>query len=275
MPTTLLVGVFAAVTAAPPRWQVLERGVEYATFTLVSKPTAGDGLLHVVRIDPNQVELRAVLASEQQVPLRTAGDWAEGLGLSVAINAGMFQTDYQSNVGYLRNGTHANNRNWSTKYLSVLAFGAKRPGLPSAVLLDLDAPGAREALADYHTVIQNLRLIRGEGQNVWKPGRRQWSEAAIGIDRSGRILFLFSRTPFSMNSLNERLLKLPLEITRAMHVEGGPEASLSIRTKGLSVDLSGSFETGFNETEESRRQWPIPNVVGVVPGIRHREESRR
>ena len=56
---------------------------------------------------------------------------------------------------------------------------------------------------------------------------------------------------------------LPLGITNAMHVEGGPEASLSIHVGGVNLDLNGSYETGFNENDAERHQWPIPNVLGV------------
>lgn len=49
-----------------------------------------------------------------------------------------------------------------------------------------------------------------------------------------------------------------------MHVEGGPEASLSIHTGGVDLDLCGSYETGFNENDSNTHQWAIPNVLGVA-----------
>ncbi len=85
-----------------------------------------------------------------------------------------------------------------------------------------------------------------------------------------RVLFFFSRYPHSIKALNNILLSLPLGITAAMHVEGGPEASLSIHGGGVNLDLNGSYETGFNENDGARHQWPIPNVLAVrrqaVPG---------
>jgi len=59
------------------------------------------------------------------------------------------------------------------------------------------------------------------------------------------------------------LLNLPLGIESAMHLEGGPEASLSIHFAGLVLDLCGSYETGFMENESNVVQWPLPNVLGV------------
>ena len=60
-----------------------------------------------------------------------------------------------------------------------------------------------------------------------------------------------------MWEFNERLRALPLGIVRAMHVEGGPEASLSIHAGGIDLDLAGSYETGFHENDSNETQWPI------------------
>ena len=67
-----------------------------------------------------------------------------------------------------------------------------------------------------------------------------------------------------MRDFNALLLQLPLDIAGAMHVEGGPEASLSVHGGGINLDLMGSYETGFFESDDNHRQWPIPNVIGVV-----------
>ena len=111
-------------------------------------------------------------------------------------------------------------------------------------------------------MIQNLRLVRAPGKNAWAPQLRRWSEAAVAIDKSGRVLFVFARAPHTMFDFNRLLLALPLEVTAAMHVEGGPEASLSVRGP-LRVDLNGSYETGFVENDGIGEQWEIPNVLAV------------
>jgi hypothetical protein len=207
------------------------------------------------------VELKVGLASEQKVAKRTAAEWADGLGLMVTINAGMFSLEDQTaNVGYLRNGEHLNQPKWN-KYQSALGFGPR-----GAAMIDLDSPGAKKRLEAYSTVIQDLRLIKSTGErNVWKPSPRKWSEAAVAADTKGRILFFFSRAPLTMKEFDDKLLALPLDLTHAMHVEGGPEASLSIRAGDFRLDLCGSYETGFNENDDNHQQWPIPNVIGVSP----------
>jgi hypothetical protein len=219
--------------------------------------------LHVVRIDPKQAPLLAVMASAGDRKQRTAAAWCRERKLAVAINLGMYRDDKLTNVGHAHAPGHVNNAHWS-EYKSALAFGPRRADLATAAMIDLDAPGARDGLGDYGTVIQNLRLIRAPGHSVWGKQERRWSEAAVAADKTGRILFIFSRRPYAMQELNEKLLALPLGITAAMHVEGGPEASLSIHAGGVDLDLNGSYETGFNENDGERAQWPIPNLLAVA-----------
>lgn len=252
----MLLALLLAV-APPPDWKPVAPGVEYRTF-----PFGEKGALHVVRLDPAKAELVFGLRSKAGGEARTAAAWAEQLRLSVAINAGMFKPDQSSNVGRLVDGDHVN-QGASNAYQSMLVFGPKKKGLPRAQLLDLDAPGAAEVAAQYASQVQNLRLIKGPGTSVWKPNGRAWSEAAIAQDSAGKLLFLFSREGLQMADWNALVLKLPLQLTRAMHVEGGPEASLSIHGGGVDLDLCGSFETGFTPNEDNRAQWALPNVVGV------------
>jgi uncharacterized protein YigE (DUF2233 family) len=248
-----------SVQADELKWRTLQPGVEYA----VARGPREDEAIHVVRIDPDKAKLVAVMAAEEDRKARTAGTWCRERKLAVAINLGMYRDDHLTNVGHAHTSRHANNAKWSKKYNTVLAFEPLKKEIAAARLLDLDAADTKVQLADYGAAVQNLRLIRAPGRNVWGKQERRWSEAAVAIDKDGRILFLFSRHPYSMAEFNNKVLALPLAITNAMHVEGGPEASLSIHAGGVDLDSNGSYETGFNENDDEKRQWPIPNVLGV------------
>jgi hypothetical protein len=233
-------------------WTALAPGVEYADFSGVN----------VVRVDPARARLRAVNASAaaDKKP-RTAAEWCAREHLVAAINLGMYLDDGLSNVGHAHAGAHVNQKRWNSKYQSVLAFGPKKKGIPPAAMFDLDAGPA--PLDDYENVIQNLRLIRAPGKGMWSQQSRRWSEAAVAVDKAGHVLFIFSRKAYTMHDFNALVLSLPLDISAAMHVEGGPEASLSVRGP-LTLDLNGSYETGFFESDDGLGQTPIPNVLGVV-----------
>ena len=67
-----------------------------------------------------------------------------------------------------------------------------------------------------------------------------------------------------MHDFIDMLLELPIDLKNAMYVEGGPEAQLYVEGGGRSIELVGSFETGFFEADDNLQAWPIPNVIGVV-----------
>ena len=252
----------AAVAAPPPSWRAVAPGVDYGEF---ADPSAPADVARIVRVDPRRATLRAVMASAHDRRPRSAAAWCDAEHLVAAINLGMYLEDHLTNVGYARAGAHVNQPRMLGQYQSALVFGPKKPKLPVAALLDLDAPHAREQLADYDTVVQNLRLIRAPGVSVWSQQARRWSESAVAADKAGHLYFVFLRAPRTMADFNRLLLALPLGIVAAMHVEGGPEASLSVRG-ALHIDAGGSYETGFNENDGERAQWEIPNVLGVVAG---------
>jgi hypothetical protein len=252
---------FAAGEALP--WTTLEPGIEYATVEPPGARTLSiDGRIHLVRIDPKRRTLQVAMAGAGDGKPRPAGQWCRERKLAVAINMGMYEKDVRTNTGYARAPGYLNNAHWGAKYKTALGFAPGKPGLAPAFMADLDNPGDRERLSGYGTVVQNLRLIRA-GHNVWQAQERRWSEAAVAVDKQGRVLFIFCRYPHAMKELNDLLLALPLDLDTAMHVEGGPEASLSIHAGEVNLDLNGSYETGFVENDGEAHQWPIPNVLGV------------
>jgi hypothetical protein len=111
--------------------------------------------------------------------------------------------------------------------------------------------------------VQNLRLIKRPGSSAWGQQEKRWSEAALGEDSSGRILFIFSRSPFSMHDLNHELLSSGIGLVAAQHLEGGPEAQLYINAGDTQLEMFGSYETAFREDNSNSIAWPVPNVLGV------------
>jgi hypothetical protein len=251
MPCALIAIAALASTLGP--WAPLRAGVEYAKVEI----RAG-APLHIVRIDPKQATIVARAKSAGHGESVTAAEWSRRLGAVAVINAGMYETDYSTHTGLMWIGAHRNNARWVGKYKSVLLLG------PPGVSMIRDASALPADAGSWSAIVQNLRLIRGPGRNVWSKTEERWSEAAVAMDRSGRLLFLFCRTPLSMFELNQALLNAGLGITHAQHLEGGPEASLSVHGSGIDLDLNGSFETGFNENDASSAQYPLPNVLAVL-----------
>lgn len=238
-------------TTPPDTWTPIAPGIEHAWRRFEPPPEIGCNRLDVVRVDPKLAPIRALTRSELGGRARTAMAWCEQQGAVVTINAGMFDVDFVSHVGFLRDGAHTNQALWRDDYRSALVW---EPG-GARIVDDLKADRP-EATG----ISQNLRLIAGPGRSVWTENGRRWSEAALAQDEQGRLLLLHTRAAFSMAELNRRLLAMPLGVTHAMHLEGGPEASLAICALGHRLERMGSFETGFAE-DNNVESWPLPNAL--------------
>ena len=248
-------------------WQSLAPGMDIAMFHANKPSSSGDSLITVLRIDPElwSLEFTGLSLTDGTSGL-TARQWSKAYGLTAAINAGMFATDYRTHVGYLRFRNHLNNDNVNG-YQSVAAFDPRRDGLPHFRIFDLDSPGItmETILQDYASAVQNLRLIKRSGQNRWLQQEKKWSEAALGEDKTGRILFIFCRSPYTMHDLNNELLRLDLGLVSAQHLEGGPQAQLYINTGETEFEIFGSHGSSSHENGDLPMTWPIPNVLGVRP----------
>ena len=247
-------------------WQQLAPGMELKYFKAKKPSAVGDSRFTVLRIDPKSWDIVfAGISLSGETSGRTAREWCKAQNLGAATNAGMFETDYKTHTGYLQYKTHINSERVN-EYQSVAAFGPRRPGLPPFKIFDLDAPGVtmKSILEDYDSAVQNLRLIKRPGLNRWpSSNRRKWSEAALGEDAAGRILFIFTRSPFSMHDFNRELLSAGIELVAAQHLEGGPEAQLFVKTGDFTLEQFGSHETGFREDDGNKTAWPVPNVLGL------------
>ncbi len=257
----LLCAQAPAAPAAP--WQPLEQGLEFALFGGPPGPEEGDGKIAVVRIDPARFELRLANASAPgQGETRTARDWAYRAGASAAINASMYQEDYRTSVSLMRTREHVNQRRVS-KDKAVLAFDALVSGVPAVRIVDRDCEDLADAERRYGTLVQSIRMISCDRRNVWAPSDRRFSAAAIGIDGKGRVLFIHARTPWPVHDLVKALLDLPIDLVRAMYVEGGPEAQLFARGGGREVERTGVIERA-PRAGDGGRAWPVPNVIVAI-----------
>jgi Phosphodiester glycosidase len=229
---------------------------------------SADSRITVLRIDPKLWQLEAVGSSQTgESSGHTAREWCDQHKLTAAINAGMFKTDGKTHVGYLGFREHVNNSKVND-YQSIAAFDPRDPSSsPPFRIFDLDAPQVtfQSIVKEYASAVQNLRLVKRPGTNQWTQQTRMWSEAALGEDESGRVLFIFSRTPFSMHDLNQQLLAAGIGLVAAQHLEGGPEAQLYLHVGDMQLEQFGSYETSFKENDSNATPWPIPNVLGVRP----------
>lgn len=253
----------AAATAGSPPWQALEPGLDLGTFQ--GPPTAaGDRQIVVVRADPARFELRLLNASAPgEGSLRTARGWAARAGAVAAINAAMYQEDYRTSTGLMRTRAHVN-RGRPSREKAALAFDPIAVGTPPVRLIDRECDDWDALGRAYAALVQSIRMVSCDRKNVWAPSERRASVAAVGVDGKGRVLLVHVRTPYPVHELVDALLALPIDLRRAMYVEGGPEAQLFLRAGKVEVERVGGFERATGPQDDNREAWPVPNVLALV-----------
>ncbi len=177
----------------------------------------------------------------------------------------MFQENSRS-VGFMVSGKKVNNIDDSPKYGAFMAWDAIDKSSDPVSFLGRSCNGFNlsSIRKRYRSIVQNYRLLDCDGSAIHWKDEKVYSAAAIGQDRAGKVAFIHSRTPFTMTQFATILATPALELRAAMFVEGGPEASLSIRSGETEVRGIGSYETGFAENDDNQRFWSLPNMIGFT-----------
>jgi Phosphodiester glycosidase len=244
-------------------WQNLSEGLDLGFFRSPLPTETGDSMIRVLRIEPARYNLRLLnaSASENGRPL-SAKEWCRQNGLVAAINASMYQADLKASVSLMRTKNHINNPKLS-KDMAVLAFDRNSKDVPRVKIIDRQCEDFKVWKKKYKTLIQSIRMISCEGKNVWAQQTQKWSTAAIAVDYLGRVLFIHVGSLYSTHDLINILKKLPLNIDRAMYVEGGPQAQLYINIDTYEHEFVGSYKINIEENVNALFSRPIPNVVGI------------
>jgi uncharacterized protein YigE (DUF2233 family) len=244
------------------RWQQVDEGLAIGEFEIAGAKPFQKTSLFIIKIDPLFYEFKLLSASELGRIALTTKQWSKKYNLITAINAGMYQTDMMSNVGFMKNFEHKNNTHINSTHKSLAVFNPKENTDPPFYMHDLDETNVDSILIRYNTAIQNLRLIKRPAENRWEKQNEKWSEAALGQEVNGNVLFIYSRRPVSMYDFNQALLRLPINIVCAQHLDGGPHASLYFSHNGLVRNYQGAVSLN-HDMEEIIQGIALPNIIGV------------
>jgi len=242
-------------------WVKLENGLELGKFNHINTSDPMEANIYILRIDPHLYQFILMNASAIQNGHKlTAKKWCEMYNLTAAINASMYQKDHKTSVSLMRTKNHINN-SFISKDKTILAFHPKKAKDPIVKMIDRECDDFNLWKKRYGTLIQNIRMVSCKRKNVWSQQPEKWSIAAIGIDAKDRVLFIHSPAPYSTHSFINELLTIPIQITQAMYVEGGPETQLFIQSENHTFEFSGAHENELNGNPSTVR--PIPNVIGI------------
>lgn len=244
-------------------WDKIDTGLYFAEVVSPVKSEYGDSKIKILKIDPEYYQFNLISSKEKNEKNKTVKEWADSKGLLAVINAGMFMGDFQTNTGFMKNYNFVNNGRLN-KDNAILAFNRKQDSVPEIQIIDLKYQSWDNFKDKYNSYVQDIRMITYDQKNSWGKNDKKWSMASLGIDKNGNVLFIFTRSPYSVSDFIDILLELPLDIYNAMYLDGGPEASFYLNHNGRKEEGFGSYETGFNEDDFNNSFWKIPNIIGIT-----------
>jgi len=239
-------------------WKEADEGLLVAEFESVFNNDPYE--ITVVKIDPQSYSFQLLCATELGKESLTTKEWALKYQMLAAVNAGMFQQNGLTSVGFMKNFGHVNNPRLSNAN-TILAFNPVDENFPEIQLVDRECQDFNYFRQKYQSFVQSIRMISCNQQNVWSRQDSKWSTLAVAMDTQGNILFLFNRTPLSVHDFIEILLSLPLSLKSAMYLEGGPQASLYLSTSSMTLERYGVW--GGLEKNPLPFPLAVPNVIGI------------
>jgi hypothetical protein len=244
------------------QWKRVDQGLYIGEFRSREKSRIDDSRITIVKADPRVYSFKLLCASEHGKIKMTAKEWCQKHNLLSAINAGMYQEDGIRNVGYMKNFGHINNPKLNA-YKAVLAFNPVESILPEIQIIDLKCQDLERLRFKYQTLVQNIRMISCQQENVWSKQDKIWSMAVFGIDKGGNALMIFTESPFSGYDFAQELLSLPISIYNAMYLEGGQQANLYFSANGVEFDGIGR-PISLDGSDRIPAARPIPNAIGIA-----------
>lgn len=240
----------------------VDDGLEVLTYQSSTKSTHGDNEITIIRIDPELYQFNLLSAKSPGEKTRTAKTWAKDHNQIAIVNAGMYRSDHKTNVGFMKNYDFVNNGQLNADN-TTLAFNPKNDSLPPIQIIDRTCQNFDVLKSQYHSMTQSIRMVDCNQSNRWSQQPKKWSMVVFGMDKDGKALLIFTRSPHSVHDFINTLLRLDIKLYNLMYLEGGPEASIYLNHNGTVVEKMGSYETGFNENDNNDEYWNIPNVIGI------------
>jgi hypothetical protein len=246
-------------------WKQLADGLDYAEINGPHVSKYSDSKVCILKINPDFFDFSLVVASQYDSSLKTIKEWCDTMHLTGAINAGMYSLkDHISGVGFMQCFDHINNPVIKGGFNALAVFNPKNKSVPAFQIVDMVNQDWNLIKKDYYSCFQSIRMIDNLHHGIYwkKKPVLSCSMSVLATDISGNVLYLFSRSPYNANEYIKFMLSPVLNIQTAMYLEGGPEASLYVKTDTAEILKFGSYVSYSCPNDNNQELRKMPNILG-------------
>jgi hypothetical protein len=253
-------------------WKQLSPGLDYTEIYGPHISKFSDSKVSVLKINPQYFDFSLVASTQFDSTQKTIKQWCDTMGLIAAINAGMYSLkDHISGTGYMQTYDHINNPVFKESFNALAVFNPKNNSVPAFQIVDMVNQDWKTIKEDYYSCFQSIRMIDNLHQGIFwkKKPLLSCSMSVLAMDKSGNVLFLFSRSPYNANEYINFMLSSPLNIQTAMYLEGGPEASLYVKSDTTEIIKFGSYVSYSCPNDDNLELRKMPNILGIEKKIQN------
>jgi uncharacterized protein YigE (DUF2233 family) len=246
---------------APPKWQVLSRGLSFSQVE-VFRDGEEVGVLAVVKIDPVNNAIRVFHHAPQIIT-----EWQQELKALVVFNGSYYNPDGKPCGLILSDGKPLGPlNNPQMRGMFVAEPKGMSPDLPRATILDLTLTRVSPKNLPWTQGVQSFPLLLdAQGRIRVRQSEKRAHRSVIATDRQGNILaFNTGNVYFTLHDLARFLKESDFEVESALNLDGGSEAQLYVKTKDFEHFSPPTWETQIGSLLD-RKQFELPTVVAVFP----------
>jgi hypothetical protein len=254
------------IVSGSVEWKQLSHGLYYAEIDGPHVSKFSDSKVSILKIDPEVFDFTLVVATQYDSSQKTIKQWCDTMNLTAAINAGMYSLkDHMSGSGYMQTYDHINNPVYKESFNALAVFNPKSKSVAPFQIVDMKNQDWKSIKKDYYSCFQSIRMIDNQHRGIYwkKKPLLSCSMSVLATDRSGNVLFLFSRSPYNANEVIKFMLGPLLNIQTAMYLEGGPEASLYVKTDSAEIIKFGSYVSYACPNDDNQELRKMPNILGI------------
>jgi hypothetical protein len=244
----------------------LASGILFCEIDAPEKSIINNSKLTIIKIDPSKFEFQLLTSTQYGGKARTAPCWAEEFEMEIIVNTGMYgPAKNLPNKGYLKNFNHLNNPEISEYYNAMMVLHPKDTTKLPFEIIDLTCKSWDSIKGCYYSFCQGMRMLDCDGcPMAWdkRPGQ-SCSMVITATDVDRNIYFIFTRSPYTHQTMIKFLMELPFNLRQTIYLEGGPEASLYVNTGKDTISRYGSYISKSWENDDNDHFWEIPNVIGI------------
>lgn len=245
-----------------PHWRTLRPGFEFATMRGAPFCRQGSPDIALLRIDPAQTVVRVHHYSLEAVDAPPGiVEWQRLTGAHAVFNAGQFYPDW-SYMGMLVSNGHVVSKREHPEFKAALV-ASPVSGPAAARVLDLEAEPLDRSASRWRDIAQSFMLFDSTGRIRVRESDRVANRTAVGQDRHGWLVVITTEGGYTLRDFARLIQRAPIQLTRAMSMDGGSEAQLCVDAGGFRYATFGRWKAKPGRDDPPGAQVPLPAVISV------------